>query len=56
MNPFLVPIVAIVGTMAMVIIIVVVTQMNKVARRKMEIEAEVQQMEMAYQRARQTLR
>ncbi len=55
MSPFLIPIVAIVGTFSMVIVVVIVTQMGKVSKRKMEIEAELQQMEMAYQRARQSL-
>ncbi len=55
MSPFLIPIVAIVSAYVMVVVVVIVTQNGKVQRRRAEIDAELQQMEMAYQRARHSL-
>ena len=54
MSVFLIPIVSILFGCGLACALVALGQSHKVTRRRMEIDAEIQQMEMAYKRARQS--
>lgn len=49
-----IPIIAVLAGCAFVVVSVALAQHNKVQQARMRIEAEIRQMEMAYQRARES--
>lgn len=49
-----IPIVAIVGGCGIAAVIVIAGNLHKIQQARMRIEAEIQQMDMAYQRARES--
>ncbi len=55
MDPLMIPIYGTVLGSAMVVVIVFLVFNHKVEEMRMRVETEIQQMEMAYQRARQSL-